>query len=254
SGDFRHIVFRDCVLEGRRHFVKGELSSGISVQTVDGGTLEHVSVSNIRMKNIRAPFFVRRARRGRGQEVPTPGALRDVTIADVTATGASGTGSILGIPGHPVTRVTLRNIRVTARGGEKADAVTLNIPEMERLYPDAYLFGELPAYALYGRHVDGLVVEGLDATVEMRDAPPAGGLDDGRTAEPHGHPPGRRGTFAPRWSSTASAGRSSTRPGPCGRSMAARRSGSTPSATARCTSCAGGGGGPCRAGGWAGRP
>jgi Glycosyl hydrolases family 28/Pectate lyase superfamily protein len=185
SGDFRHIVFRDCVLEGRRHFVKGELSSGISLQTVDGGTLEHVSVSNIRMKNIRAPFFVRRARRGRGQEVPTPGALRDVTIADVTATGASGTGSILGIPGYPVTGVTLRNIRVTARGGEKADAVTLSIPEMERLYPDAYLFGELPGYALYGRHVDGLVVEGLDAAVEMRDARPAVVLDDVRRAELH---------------------------------------------------------------------
>jgi hypothetical protein len=84
-----------------------------------------------------------------------------------------------------VTGVTLRNIRVTARGGEKADAVTLNIPEMERLYPDAYLFGELPGYALYGRHVDGLVVEGLDATVEMRDARPAVVLDDVRRAELH---------------------------------------------------------------------
>ncbi len=186
SGDFRHIVFRDCVLEGRRYPLKGELSSGISLQAVDGGTLEHVSVSNIRMKNIRSPFFVRRARRGRGQEVPTPGALRDVTIENVTATGASGTGSLLGIPGHPVTRVTLRNIHVTARGGEKADAVTLNIPEMERMYPDAYLFGELPGYALYGRHVEGLVVEGLDATVELRDARPAVVLDDVRGAELRG--------------------------------------------------------------------
>jgi len=185
SGDFRHILFSDCVLEGRRHLVKGELSSGISLQAVDGGTLEHVSVSNIRMKNIRAPFFVRRARRGRGQEVSTPGALREVTIANVTATGASGTGSVLGIPGYPVTRVTLRNIHVTARGGEKADAVSLNIPEMERMYPDAYLFGELPGYALYGRHVEGLVVEGLDAAVEVRDARPAVVLDDVRGVELH---------------------------------------------------------------------
>lgn len=186
SGDFRRIVFRDCVVEGRRYPLKGELSSGISLQAVDGGTIEHVSVSNIRMKNIRTPFFVRRARRGRGQEIATPGALRDVTIANVTATGVAGTGALLGIPGHPVTRVTLRNIHVSARGGEKADAVTLNIPEMERMYPDAYLFGELPGYALYGRHVEGLVVEGLDATVELRDARPAVVADDVRGAELHG--------------------------------------------------------------------
>jgi polygalacturonase len=178
SGDFRRIVFRDCTIDGQRHAWKGELSSGISLQSVDGGTLERVTVSNIRMANIRAPIFVRLARRGRGQEVRTPGALRDVSISNVVATGASAASSIMGIPGHPVTRISLRNIRVAARGGGAADLVSLDVPEMERMYPDAFMFGDLPAYGLYGRHVVGLTVDGIDLRVGRSDARPAIVLDD----------------------------------------------------------------------------
>jgi polygalacturonase len=183
SGDFRRIVFRDCTIVGQRPTWKGELTSGVSLQAVDGGTLERVTVSNIRMADIRAPLFVRLARRGRGQEVRTPGALRDVSISNVVATGASAASSITGIPGHPVTRISLRNIRVAARGGGTADLVSLDVPEMERMYPDAFMFGDLPAYGLYGRHVVGLTVDGIDLRVGRPDARPAIVLDDVRAAD-----------------------------------------------------------------------
>jgi hypothetical protein len=183
TGDFRQIVFRDCTIVGRRPSWKGEMTSGVSLQAVDGGTLEGVTVSNIRMANIRSPIFVRLARRGRGQEVPSPGALRDVSISNVVATGASGASSITGIPGHPVTRISLRNIRVAARGGGAADLVSLDVPEMERMYPDAYLFGDLPAYGLYGRHVVGLTVDEVDLSVGRPDARPAIVLDNVREVD-----------------------------------------------------------------------
>jgi hypothetical protein len=180
SGDFRGIVFRDCTIVGQRPGWKGELSSGVSLQAVDGGTLERVVVSNITMTNIRAPIFVRRAGRGRAQEVREPGALRDVSISNVVATGATGASSITGIPGYPVERISLRNLRIAAGGGGKRELVSLDMPEMEGKYPDATMFGDLPAYGLYCRHVAGLTVDGIDMGVAQPDARPAVVLDDVR--------------------------------------------------------------------------
>jgi polygalacturonase len=183
TGDFKRIVMRDCTIVGQRHAWKGELTSGISLQAVDGGTLEGVVVSNIRMTNVRAPIFVRLGRRGRAQAVRTAGALRDVSISNVVATGASGASAITGIPRQPVERISLQNIRVTARGGGKAELVSLDMPEMERMYADATMFGDLPAYGLYCRHVVGLTVDGSDLRVVQPDARPAVVLDDVRQVD-----------------------------------------------------------------------
>ena len=49
SGDFRRITFRDCSIVGRRHAWKGELTGGVVLTSVDGGMLEDVTVSGIRM-------------------------------------------------------------------------------------------------------------------------------------------------------------------------------------------------------------
>ena len=178
TGDFRNIVFRRCTIVGRRHAWKGDLSCGVAIETVDGGRLEHVSVSEIRMTNVRAPVFVRLARRGRGQNVPAAGRLRDVSISNLAAVGAMTASSITGIPGHLVSEISLKNIRITARGGGEAESVDRPVPELEKRYPDAYMFNDLPAYGLYCRHVDGLKMDGIDLRVEQPDARPALMLDD----------------------------------------------------------------------------
>lgn len=183
AGDFRRIFMSDCTIVGQRHPWKGDMSSGIALQAVDGGALEHVAVSNIRMTDVFAPIFVRLARRGRAQPVRTAGVLRDVSISNVVATGASGTSSITGIPGHLVERISLQNVRVTAVGGGKAELVSLDMPDMERLYPDATMFGDLPAYGLYCRHVVGLSVKGIDLGVAQPDARPAVVLDQVRNLD-----------------------------------------------------------------------
>jgi hypothetical protein len=178
TADFEHIVFRDCTIVGRRHAWKGDLSSGVAIETVDGGRLEHVSVSDIRMSNVRAPIFVRLAQRGRGQDVPAAGRLRNISISNLVAVGAMTASSITGIPGHLVSGISLKNVRITARGGGQAEAVDQPVPELEKRYPDAYMFNDLPAYGLYCRHVDGLELDRLDLRVDQPDARPALVLDD----------------------------------------------------------------------------
>jgi len=130
------------------------------------------------MTNVRAPIFVRLARRGRGQDVPAAGRLRNISISNLSAVGAMIASSVTGIPGHPVAEISLKNVRITARGGGGADLVDRPVPEREKTYPDAYMFDDLPAYGLYCRHASGLKVDGIELGVDRPDARPALVLDD----------------------------------------------------------------------------
>jgi hypothetical protein len=186
TGTFRNIAISDCVVTGRRHPWVGDLSSGIALESVDGGVLEHVSIWNIRMAGVRTPIFVRQGWRGRGPSSAGPGALRDVSIREVTATGALVASSITGISGHPVERIALGRIRVDTRYRGSAKPPSLQVDEMESRYPDAYMFDALPAYGLYCRHVAGLILEDLDLTVDRPDASAAVVLDDVREVRVRG--------------------------------------------------------------------
>jgi hypothetical protein len=111
-----------------------------------------VSIANIRMQNVRTPIFIRLGNRGWGQPTPTPGRLRGIKISGVHATGAILTSSITGIPEQPVEDVALSDIRIeTDEGGERSwtDA---RVPEEVASYPEARMFGRLPAYGIYIRH------------------------------------------------------------------------------------------------------
>jgi hypothetical protein len=185
SGDFRNIVLRNCTIsarvEGWKPYPrdwKPFPSAGVSIQNVDGGRLEHVFVSGITMTDVRAPIFVRLGKRGRGQAVPIAGDLRKVWISGIVATGATWTSSIMGVPGHHVSDISLSDIRITARGGGDAAMVSREVPEREREYPDAARFPRLPAHGLYCRHVRRLSLHRATFTVQEPDARPALICDD----------------------------------------------------------------------------
>ncbi len=167
--------------------------SGIALELVDGGVMENISVSHIRMKTTNNPIFLRLGHRNADGAV---GTMRRITISDVTAEIPNRrksemnkfppywrhlcttliTASITGLPGHPVRGVTLRNIDLTYGGiGDepKADHHLLEnlakIPECARNYPESKMFGVLPAWGLYMRHIDGVVMENVNLRVSGRD-------------------------------------------------------------------------------------
>jgi Pectate lyase superfamily protein len=193
SGDVRNVVFRNCTLTGRAELwrppypdVTPMPSAGVSLQSVDGGTLEKVVVMGITMTNVRAPIFVRLAERGWGQTVRAAGALRQITIANLVATGAEWTSAIMGVPGRDVAEIALSDIRISGKGGGDDDLITRQVPQRERKYPDAAHFRNLPAYGLYCRHVRGLRFERTTLTVAEPDARPALVLDNVRHAAVRG--------------------------------------------------------------------
>ncbi|MCX7009169.1 MAG: glycosyl hydrolase family 28 protein, partial [Kiritimatiellaeota bacterium] len=174
QGGFADITFNNCTVYDSR--------DGVSIEEVDGGTCERVSVAHISMRNVKVPIFVRFGNRATpipGQPKPGMGRMRDITITDIQATDAEKYGcSITGLPGHPVENVTLKNIRITCVGGGKAQDAARIVPEMEKSYPKGEMFGTLPAYGLYCRHVSGLRLHNLDLAFTKTDARPALIADD----------------------------------------------------------------------------
>ncbi|MBI3850881.1 MAG: right-handed parallel beta-helix repeat-containing protein [Verrucomicrobia bacterium] len=173
SGDFKNISVGNCTMYGRPDLWKRNPTSGVSIEMVDGASIDRVVVSNIAMADIRAPIFIRQGARGRAQKVPKPEVLQNVSISDVVATGAQLTSSISGIPGYPVHKITLKNIHISARGSAAADLADRVVPEQENGYPDAGRFGELPAYGLYCRHVETLMLDNISLHLEQTDGRPA---------------------------------------------------------------------------------
>jgi len=178
SGDLTNITVSNCAMLARPDLWKDRYpTSGGSLEMVDGASLERIAVSNVVMVDIESPIFVRQGSRGRGQTVPKPEHLQDISISDIVATGARRASSITGIRGYPVRRITLSNIRVSATGGGAAELARRQVPELENDYPDANMFGDLPACGLFCRHTEALVLDNVQLRSERADARPAVILD-----------------------------------------------------------------------------
>ena len=183
TGDFRQIVLSNCVFEGTapagRDASAAAEGGGIAVLTVDGGTIDGVTVSNVVMRDVMAPIFLRLGNRGRDQRRPAPGRLRNVVISGVTAVGASVTGSITGLPGHPIDGVTVENVRITTAGGWRRRG-DLAVPERAAAYPQVTMYGSLPAHGLYVRHARDVSLRNVAIVAEEPDVRPALVADDVR--------------------------------------------------------------------------
>lgn len=75
--------------------------------------------------------------------------------------------SITGLPGHYIENIKLENIEIVYEGGARKEANYFpidsihSITEAETAYPEFSMFGELPAWGLYVRHVKGLTLKNV---------------------------------------------------------------------------------------------
>ncbi len=157
--------------------------TGIALETVDGGTIDGVVISNIRINGPDCPIFIRLGNRARpyyqGQKIENPGLLQNVSISNVIATGANKVGcSITGIPGYPVRNISLDHINVEFEGGGTLADAEKEIPEKEKSYPEYDMFGELPAYGFYIRHAVNIRFSDIQLITKNEDQRPALYLSD----------------------------------------------------------------------------
>ena len=134
--------------------------AGIALEIVDGGRMENVSVSNVDIEGVSVPIFLRLGNRARpyvSGATPGVGTFRNVRLTNITAKGTSEIGcSITGLRGHEIEDVTLTNIRLGFDGGGTLEDTRREISEREKSYPESTMFGTLPAWGFYCRHVRGL--------------------------------------------------------------------------------------------------
>lgn len=154
---------------------------GLAIETVDGGYIEDVTISNITMRDITtAPIFIRLGARQRAPAGTPIGGIRRVKISNITVSDAHSqyASIIAGLKGHDIEDVTLSNIRIHYKGGGTREDAAREVAENEKSYPEPSMFGVIPAYGFYVRHASGITFENVEVSFEKDDFRPAFILDD----------------------------------------------------------------------------
>jgi polygalacturonase len=173
NGGFKNIAISNCVFEFCR---------GLALETVDGGALEDVTISNITMRDVcNSPIFLRLGSRMRGPEGAAVGSLRRVMISDIVCSNsASSLASIIsGIPGHLIEDVWLRDIYIQHQGGGTRENALLQPSENEKAYPEPTMFGSsMPDHGFFIRHARNIHMNNVEIVHAQEDERPAFVLED----------------------------------------------------------------------------
>ncbi|MBC8053922.1 MAG: glycoside hydrolase family 28 protein [Sphingobacteriaceae bacterium] len=173
NGGFKNITISNCVFEFCR---------GIALETVDGGLLEDVAISNITMRDIvNSPIFLRLGGRMRGPAGVPVGELRRITINNLMVYNADSHFSCLisGLPGNEIEDVKLSNIRIFYRPIDSAESVIQKeVPEHEKTYPEPQKFGVIPAYGFFIRHAKNFELNNVEISFMGKETRPAFILTD----------------------------------------------------------------------------
>ena len=173
QGDFRQVLIRRCRIGGLAEDPSGLkhacADSGISIEMVDGGTLEDFLIRDIYMTRAWSPFFLRLENRGRvkpGDPIPGPGTLRRILFSDISGDENGPRGSyILGIPEKPIEDIAFRHIRIRQKASARPVLKDSDFSEMRGAYPDAHMIdeiGDAPAFGLWVRHEIGLYLHNYE--------------------------------------------------------------------------------------------
>ena len=174
NGGFKNITISNCVFEYCR---------GLALETVDGGLLEDVTISNISMRDIiNSPIFLRLGGRMRAPEGTAVGSLKRINISNINVYNADSRFATLisGIPGHDIEDVRLSNISIWYRplDAESKESIQQEVPEFEKGYPEPQKFGVIPAYGFFIRHVKNMELSNINLYLLGDETRPAMIVDD----------------------------------------------------------------------------
>ena len=199
-GTRSHGGFRNVHIEKIK--VYDTFRSAVAIESVDGGILEEVVIEDVEARNTGNAIFIRLGKR----HTQKMGTLRNVILRNIDvevpferpdyAYEIRGPeldffhnpfpSSITGIPGSPIENLTLENIRIRFPGKGNTGLAYLplsrldEVPERAAKYPEFSMFGELPAWGFYVRHVKGLTMKNIQLELEAPDYRPAMVFDDVR--------------------------------------------------------------------------
>lgn len=192
-GGFRQVHVHDIK-------VRDTFRSAIAIESVDGAQIDSILVERIDAKNTGNPIFMRLGQRAGERK----GSLRNVTIRDFSCEVPFGRpdeaydlrgpevdffhnpfpSSICGIPGNRIENITLENVNIQYPGRATKGMAYMplwriqDVPEQINKYPEFTMFGELPSWGFYVRHVDGIRFKNVHLTLADEDFRPPYIFDD----------------------------------------------------------------------------
>lgn len=180
TGGFKNIVISNCLVrpssdQSKRLYGLEHGMSAIALEIVDGGVLEDVNVSDVQVEGTESPIFIRLGNRARpyaeGKFVEGVGKLRNVYLNNITVNKAGTAGcSITGLAGHPVENIFVSNVVITQKGG--CGVVEPPVDEKEEEYPEAIMWGNLPAKGFFVSHARNVVFANVRIYTQYADARP----------------------------------------------------------------------------------
>jgi hypothetical protein len=192
-GGFKNVTIKDIK-------VFDTFRSAIAIESVDGAFIENIQVSNINAVNTGNAIFIRLGNRSGDK----PGMIKNISLKNIKVQVPFGRpdinydlrgpevdffhnpfpSSIVGLKGHNVENVVLENIEINYPGRASKGMANIpldrldQIPEAAKDYPEFSMFGELPSYGFYLRHVNGISFKNIKLTLDHDDFRPAFVLDD----------------------------------------------------------------------------
>lgn len=190
--DIDHVTVRDCRLF-MTDLYPGTVS-GIAVESADGSAVTNVTVKNIFMDRVTCPVFIRLCNRNRAAQVTAEsanavefgqkkskgcsaqkdvfdmkGIVKNIYIENVAAKSAEIPIILAGFTQNKVTKyvenVTLKNFDIRYAPYKEVYDKRIFIPEYSTVYPESWRFRNLPAYAVWARHVKNLSLLDFNCSV-----------------------------------------------------------------------------------------
>lgn len=157
--DISNVEIKDCTFFLSDIYPGGV--SGISIESADGSNISDIKVSGLKMKDIMCPLFICLNRRKKFGSDAATGSISNVSIMDIEAEGAEIPSLLTGFAAPDGEKGYLRNIlvedfHVTYLDNQAEPEVKTPVHENIDEYPESNAFGDLPAYGIYARHIDGL--------------------------------------------------------------------------------------------------
>ncbi|MBP5513758.1 MAG: glycoside hydrolase family 28 protein [Bacteroidaceae bacterium] len=187
-GGFRHIR-----IHGIRVF--DTFRSALAIESVDGAVVEDVVADDITAVNTGNPLFIRLGQRSGERK----GVIRNIRITNLSVEVPFGRpdidynlrgpdvdyfhnihpAPICGIPGNCIEDVHLENIRLVYPGRATKGMAYIplwrkgDVPEQVDNYPEFTMFGELPSWGFYLRHVRNITLKNVQLLLSAEDFRPA---------------------------------------------------------------------------------
>lgn len=158
--------------------------SGLKIQQCEGGEMRNLSFSNLVMENVPRPIFMTFASQRCCTDIPEGtyeplkrmhNMMFDNIIVDNSQLDKNSAIILTGMPDHKIEDISITNVQfIVSGGGTPEDAAKKDINEytLEVLaghWPEFRLLGTMPAYGIFARHMDGLILDNISITTVEKD-------------------------------------------------------------------------------------